>query len=133
VVHVLSGWRRRAQQRRDGSCWHAAGRLLMLDTSSSWCRAALTPWLIYVAVSLLLYVVGDSGGPRALLALSTVVTFVTIVATNGHRLDDHNRSVYVTLDSAYLENWHIAISQDDAERVCQVYRLSGILDFNMKF
>ena len=72
--------------------WRHAGGLLMLEDTSSWRWSVTMPWLVYVVVSVLLYAVSDSdvGG---LLALCAVVTFVTIVATNGHRISDVNRSL----------------------------------------
>ena len=67
--------------------------VLILDDAVSWRWALLMPWFVYVAVCLLLYIVGD--GPTAgLLAFCATVTFVTIVATNGHRLGADNRSVH---------------------------------------
>ena len=68
------------------------GSLLVLDDAVRWRWSLLSPWLIYAAVGLLLYVVGD-GAAAGLLALCTAVTFITIVVSNGHRISDSNRSV----------------------------------------
>ena len=67
--------------------------LLILDDAVSWRWAVLVPWFIYGAVCLLLYIVGD-GAAAGLLAFCAAATFVTIVATNGHRLSSDNRSVH---------------------------------------
>jgi len=69
------------------------GGLLVLDDSTSWRWLLVMPWFIYAVVCLLLYLVGG-GSVAGLLAFCAVVTFITIVITNGHRINYHNRSVY---------------------------------------
>jgi len=70
------------------------GSLLVLDDAVRWRWSLLMPWLIYVVIGLLLYIVGDGSAPSAggLLALCTTVTFITVVITSGHRISDTNRS-----------------------------------------
>jgi len=82
---------------KHGGRWHADG-VLLLDDSVSWYWSLLMPWFLYVAVCLMLYVVGE--GPAAgLLALSAVFTFIAIVVTNGHRVGHDNRSVCLSHQS----------------------------------
>jgi len=67
------------------------GSLLVLDDAVRWRWSLLMPWLIYIAVGLLLYIVGD-GAAGGLLALCAAVTFITTVVTSAPRISDTNRS-----------------------------------------